>query len=113
MKYILDSNIALKWVLAEPDSGKALQLRDESSQGIHELLAPDVFELEVAHALTRAERSGRINVGNASILWTDVMTTCPILIPSGPLTPHAVAISSAARHGFYDCPRSTSVWLYP
>lgn len=103
MKLILDSNIAIKWVLAEPDSPKALKPRDEFTQGIHELLAPDVFELEVAHALTRAERTGRINVGDASILWSDVMTTCPVLVPSGPLTPHAVAISSAARIGFYDC----------
>ena len=29
MKYVLDSNIALKWVLAETDSPKARQLRDD------------------------------------------------------------------------------------
>lgn len=103
MRYILDSNIALKWVLDEPDSPKALQLREEFKMGLHELLAPDVFELEVAHALTRAERSGRIDVGDASILWSDVMTTPPQLIMSGLLAPQAIAISSATRHGFYDC----------
>lgn len=79
MKYILDTNIALKWVLTEPDSTHALKLRDAFTQGIHELIAPDVFELEVAHALTRAERQGRINVGDASILWADVMSTSPLL----------------------------------
>lgn len=103
MKYVLDSNVAIKWVLAESDSPKARQLRDEFVQGAHELLSPDVFELELAHALTRAERTARIGVGNAGILWTDVMTTCPLLIPSGPLTPQAITIASAARIGFYDC----------
>jgi hypothetical protein len=35
MKYILDSSVALKWVLAEVDSAKAIRLRDEYSHGIH------------------------------------------------------------------------------
>jgi hypothetical protein len=56
MKYVLDSSVALKWALTEPDSAKAVQLRDNYRNGIHELVAPDVFPIETAHALTRAER---------------------------------------------------------
>jgi predicted nucleic acid-binding protein len=103
MKYILDSNVALKWVLAEPDSPKARQLRDDFQKAIHELLSPDVFEVEIAHALTRAERQGRIAVGQAGILWADVMTTPPHLEGSGLILPRAIAISSAMRAGVYDC----------
>jgi hypothetical protein len=29
MKYVLDSSVALKWVLPEADSAKAIRLRDE------------------------------------------------------------------------------------
>jgi hypothetical protein len=29
MKYVLDSSVALKWVLPEVDSQKAIRLRDE------------------------------------------------------------------------------------
>jgi hypothetical protein len=29
MKYVLDSSVALKWVLPEADSGKAIRLRDD------------------------------------------------------------------------------------
>jgi len=29
MRYVLDSSVALKWVLAEAESGKAIRLRDE------------------------------------------------------------------------------------
>jgi hypothetical protein len=46
MKYVLDSSVALKWVLHEADSGKAIRLRDDYSNGIHELLAPDIFRLK-------------------------------------------------------------------
>lgn len=103
MKYVLDSSVALKWVLAEPDSPKARQLRSDYVNQIHELLAPDVFSLEIAHALTRAERQGRIVVSQAAIFWADILTTSPRLEPSGSLVPRAIQISSAARIGVYDC----------
>jgi hypothetical protein len=38
MKYVLDSCVAVKWFLAETDSAKAIQLRDEFNQQIHELV---------------------------------------------------------------------------
>ena len=56
MIYVLDSNVALKWVLPEADSNKALQLRADTQAGVHELLAPDVFPVEVAHALRPGHR---------------------------------------------------------
>jgi predicted nucleic acid-binding protein len=102
MKYILDSNIALKWVLAEPDSATASQLRSAFQKGIHDLLAPDVFQIE-AHALTRAERQGRIVAGQAQLLWADVMLTPARHEPSGVLLPRAIQISSIQRIGVYDC----------
>jgi len=34
MKYVLDSSVALKWVLPEADSVRAIRLRDEHKNGI-------------------------------------------------------------------------------
>jgi hypothetical protein len=62
MKYILDANVALKWVIPEKHSDKAIRLRSDYQAGIHELHAPDIFPVEAAHALTRAERKGDIPV---------------------------------------------------
>src|SRR5271157_707806 len=45
MKYVLDSNVALKWVLPETDDDKAIRIRDEFGQGIHQLLSPAVTVL--------------------------------------------------------------------
>jgi hypothetical protein len=47
MKYVLDSNIALKWVLPEALSDKAIHLRDDFHNAVHELLSPDVFSVEL------------------------------------------------------------------
>ena len=57
-RFVLDSAVALKWVLPEIDSDKADRLRDDFRNAVHELLSPDVFPVEVAHSLTRAERRG-------------------------------------------------------
>ncbi len=103
MKYVLDASVALKWVLPEPDSDKASLLREDCRNGIHEFIAPDTFSVEVAHALTRAERRGIINKGDAEALLADVLMTAPQLHSYLSLLRRAVVISSDARIGVYDC----------
>jgi predicted nucleic acid-binding protein len=93
--------VAFKWVVPQSDTPRAVQLRDESRAAVHELIAPDVFPPELAHALTRAERHGRII--DAVTRLIDVLTTAPILIPSLPLLLRAADISSTLRMGVYDC----------
>lgn len=103
MKYVLDSSVGFKWVVVESLADKARKLRDEYRQAVHELLAPDVFPIEIGHALARAERQGRVSPYQGAILWKDMMQTCPKLSPSIPLVPRAFAIASRERIGIYDC----------
>jgi predicted nucleic acid-binding protein len=101
--YVLDSSVALKWFLGEPDSDKALRLRDDARAAVHELLAPDFFPVEVTHAITRAERQGRITPAEGSSFVTDLLAELPDLHPSLPLLPRAYVLSSLFRQGVYDC----------
>ena len=103
MKYVLDPSVAVKWVLDEQHSDRARRLRDGTRNGTHELLSPNVFPGEAGHALTRAERQGRIRVGDAIVLWSDIMNTCPRLIISLPLTHRAIVISSQTQVSVFDC----------
>lgn len=103
MKFVLDASVAIKWALPEADSSKALALRDDYRNGIHELIAPDIFPLEVAHALTRAERRKILQQGEALKELVLLMQTRPRLHPFGALLGRAVEISSQARIGVYDC----------
>jgi predicted nucleic acid-binding protein len=103
MTYVLDSNVAIKWVLSEPDSNIAIRLRNEFALGLHELLAPDIFPIEVAHALARAERRGIIQINEGWPKTTDVLMTSPALHGYLPLLPRAFAIASKAKIGVYDC----------
>lgn len=103
MKYVLDSSVTFKWEVTEPFSDQANLLRDDHRNKTHELISLDFFPLELAHALTRAERQGRIAVGEAKVLWSDAMRTVPALLPSLPLSTRAIDISSQMRIGVYDC----------
>lgn len=103
MKYVLDSSVAFKWVVPEAHSDKALRLRDDVRNAVHELLVPDVFPVEVAHALTRAERQQRIVAPAGWAAWLTIMNEAPQPHPSLPDIPRAYAISSQMRVGVYDC----------
>jgi len=103
MKYVVDSSIAVKWALVEQGTDKARRLRDDFRQTVHELLAPDVFSVEAAHALTRAERQGRIKLSESIQLLADILITAPALHSYHPLLARAAVISSAMRVGVYDC----------
>jgi predicted nucleic acid-binding protein len=103
MRYVLDSSVGFKWVVAEPLQDKARRLREDFRKAAHELIAPDVFLIEVAHALTRAERQGRITPAESRLFLTDVVTEPPQLLPSLPLLQRAHELSSANRVGVYDC----------
>jgi len=101
MKAILDASVAMKTVLVEPDSAKAEALIADYAAGIHDLLAPEIFAVEVAHGLTRAERRGLITDADQKL--SDVMSNAPDLRPYLPLLARAVELSRQARIGVYDC----------
>jgi predicted nucleic acid-binding protein len=103
MRYVLDSCVAIKWFLAEPNSAKAIQLLDDFNGLAHELLAPDVFAVEVAHALSRAERRGLIQPPAGFQHLSDLLAYLPALHTALTLLPRAYEISSNMRIGVYDC----------
>ena len=103
MKCVIDSSVAVKWELSEVDSDKARSLRDDFRAAIHEFLSLDIFMVEAAHALKRAERQRRILVGQARKLFLGVLTTPPLFFPFHPLMLRAIDISSKMRIGVYDC----------
>jgi predicted nucleic acid-binding protein len=89
--------------LPEKDSPKAVKLRNDFRRDIHELIAPDIFPAEIAHALTRAERRKIIRPPQGTKRFLAVMRFPPVLYSYLSLLPKAFALSSALRVGAYDC----------
>lgn len=103
MRYVIDSSVAFKWLISEQHSDKALELRDEWIATTIDFIAPDFFPVELAHSLTRAERSGRILQSESLRLLASLMQTLPGLESSLFLLPRGCEISSRYRIGVYDC----------
>jgi predicted nucleic acid-binding protein len=103
MKYVIDASVAVKCVLPEKDSPRAVRLLNAYRKAIHELIAPDIFPIEIAHALTRAERRKIIQPPQGAKRFAALMRIRPLLRPYLPLLPRAFAISSAMSVGVYDC----------
>ena len=103
MKYVLDASVALKTVLNETDSAATIALMDGFKLQVHELSAPDTLPVEMAHALTRAERRRVIKQGEASVLLASFLRSCPALHPHRSFLARAIDLSSQMRIGVYDC----------
>lgn len=103
MKAVLDSCVWIKLALPESDSSKAAALKDDFTMQLHELVAPDVFPVEVAHAISRAERKGILKPPEGTQAFTDILQVLPQLHDSLMLLPRAFEISSNLRIGVYDC----------
>src|SRR5688500_16481747 len=100
MKYTLDANVAAKIVLPESGSDNALRIRDDFRNQVHDLIAPDIFPIEVAHTLIRAER--RKLITDVPQHFADIMALSPALSESLPLLGRALDIACQQRRGVYD-----------
>jgi len=103
MKYVLDSSVGFKWLVVEAHTMEARRLREEYRKAKHDLHSPDIYPVEIAHALTRAERQGRITPVEGKICMIDMLKILPRLHSYIPLLPRAYEISSQVRIGVYDC----------
>ena len=103
MRVVLDASVELKWVLIEPNVDKALELRQEFQIGIHEFLAPDIFSIEIAHALSKAHRQRKLSEEQANVHLADILSTLPQLHSSVSLLPRAFELSLQTRASLYDC----------
>jgi len=74
MKYVIDSSVGLKWVISE-----------------------------IANALASAEKSARIQPGEAVLFFTDTINNSPIIHEATPLLWRGLEISLPTRQSVYDC----------
>ena len=97
MKLVVDTSIALKWVLAEVGSDQALGLL-----GRHELLAPDLIAAEAANALRRRVSRG-LDPRIAEQALCALLTVPFHRRSSEPLQQRALALALLHRQHTYDC----------
>lgn len=55
---ILDTSVAAKWFIQEPDAYSAVSLLEEVVEGNWQLIAPDLIRLELTHVFWKRKEAG-------------------------------------------------------
>jgi predicted nucleic acid-binding protein len=95
---VVDSNIAIKWVIDEPDSDEALSLR-----GRFRFIAPDLLVPECANTLWKMVSRSYISTEAAEVAIAAMSRDRIELVPTRELLLDAFRLSVAIDHPAYDC----------
>ena len=96
--FIVDASVALKWLVAEPDSW----LADELSASNHRLFAPRLIMTEVANALGRKAIAGLMSAADACIYLRSLPQYFDGIVTVDELIEPALENACAIRHPIYD-----------
>ncbi len=95
---VVDSSIALQWVLPEADAEVA-----ETLLGNPELIAPDILLIEAANVLAKKVRGNNSTMDDAIAGLALIEDTVSRFVSSAELAAEALRLSVDIVHPVYDC----------
>ena len=103
MNVVVDASVAVKWLVAEPDTDHAEALLESSRLGNTILLAPELMIVEVGNVLWRRVRQGSLRARQAEEFFGYFNRIRPVLKPLLDLAGTAFQLALAYQHSVYDC----------
>lgn len=94
MPFVLDSSVALTWLLPDESNESVDTLIDQLASDV--AYVPSIWPLEVSNALLVAERRGRISAADAAAL-ASALQALPIEIDAGSGAPDLAECIALAR----------------
>lgn len=95
---VIDAAVAIKWVVDEPGTEQALELRRQAR-----LVAPDLLVAECANVLWKKVRRGEL-LRDEALLAARLLQAADIeLLPTRSLLEAATRIAIDLQHPAYDC----------
>jgi predicted nucleic acid-binding protein len=99
-KFVVDANVAIKWVIPEIHTETALRLLDDEETT---LLVPDFFFPEIGNILWKRVRRGEATLEEARETLNELSRTNLQICPSFPLMAMALEVAVRAEQAVYDC----------
>jgi predicted nucleic acid-binding protein len=96
---VIDASVAAKWVLPEPESERALALRNVPDK----LIAPAQVVAEVANAIWKYARRGSLSSAEAAAAVRLASSVLDLLVPLDELVAPSLEMALRFRHSVYDC----------
>jgi predicted nucleic acid-binding protein len=95
-RLVIDASVAVKWVVAEPDSDRAELLLD------HGLVAPDLLFAECANVLWKKVRRGELTKAEADIAAQTLEAADLAVVPTRGYVAVATSMAVELDHLAYD-----------
>lgn len=105
-KLVVDSSVAIKWVLVEPYSTEAGRILDEYKAGNLELIAPELIFSELANIVWKRQVFQNLPLADAQLLVKTIRTFPIATTATGLLLEDAFGLAVSLRRSVYDA-------LYP
>jgi predicted nucleic acid-binding protein len=99
MTLVVDASVAVKWVLDEPATDRAVALRNSDG----DLIAPSLVHAEIGNALWRAALRGDITAPEAVRGLNAAVAHYSRIILLPELADNAIELAIELRHPIYDC----------
>lgn len=97
-RIVVDANVAVKWLIAEPDSAKARKVPVG-----RELLAPDLMLLQCASICWKRVRLGEMNAAEARVALAFLQDAPVRWTRDADLAAEAQRLANKLDHPIYDC----------
>lgn len=100
---VIDSSVAVKWVLHEPGRDQSLQLLDEYESAAITLIAPSLLLAEVGSVLSKRCRRKQLTIAQAREAFRLFEVRAPVLIDVREQISSALELSLVHHLAIYDC----------
>jgi predicted nucleic acid-binding protein len=99
---VVDSSVAAKWVLPEPDSTQAHRVISDVAVAGHRLIILDIAESEIANAIWKRLHRGLASLAEASQFLDELLRSPVTVEPSHRLLRSAFEIAAKYDRSIYD-----------
>jgi predicted nucleic acid-binding protein len=96
-RVLVDASVAIKWVVEEPDSGKAILLLDR------QLVAPDLLCAECGNILWKKVAKRELTAEEADLAAQAIERAEIEIVSMRPYLARALALANEYGHPAYDC----------
>src|SRR5690348_502692 len=100
---VVDASVAVKWILPEDDTPRALRIQERYQDEQLDAVAPYLVVSEVANVLWKRARRGDLSVAAARRAFEQFLRDAPILLDSDAVSNAALGLALAHHRTFYDC----------
>jgi len=100
---VVDASVAIKWILPESDTERALRVQESFQNDEIDLIAPFLVVSEVANVLWKRQRRGDLDAAAARRCFLQFLQDSPMLLDSAVVSNAALGLAVAHGRPFYDC----------